>query len=162
MQAPLPQTWPPEQDSPQPLQFRASVREFTHAPAHKVSPFEQTAVQAPIEQTSWALQIRPQAPQFLGSLCGSTHAVPHRVPAAQTHCPSVQIRSALQVTKQAPQLFALTLSATQALPQAVNPASQLAVQIPWSQTSMVLQAFPQPPQLVGSLASITHRPPQES
>jgi hypothetical protein len=78
------------------------------------------------------------------------------------HCPLVQIRSALQVTKQAPQLFALTLSATQELPQAVNPASQLAVQIPWSQSSMLLQAFPQAPQLIGSLASVAHRPPQES
>ena len=51
-QEPLRQVRPALHILPQPPQFRASVPEFTHAPAHKVSPFEQTAVQAPIEQTS--------------------------------------------------------------------------------------------------------------
>jgi hypothetical protein len=112
-QAPLEQTCPDPQATPQPPQFRLSVRALAHSPPQLVSPAWQESAQAPAEQT-WPeaqetpaappVQV-PEAPQNARSAIGSTHFPPQSTwPAAQVtaQAPAEQTWPEAQATPAAP------------------------------------------------------------
>jgi hypothetical protein len=104
-------------------------------------------------------QVTPQPPQLVSSVCSSKHASEQLVsPEGQetTHFPSEQIgASTVQLMPQAPQSCLESWRLTQAPLQSVSPAPHDAVHAPFEQTLPVLQAAPQPPQSLGSVARST-------
>ena len=158
-----------------------------HEPFIQVSPELQggeqvIATQVPPEQVCPEAQTCPQLPQLLESVCRLTHPIGdaqqvwplEQAPEPlQEHEPFIQTSPTRQVFPQVPQLKkSLCVSAQVPLEQHPEQHSLPAIQAaplgeqevthipPW-QVCPEAQTIPQPPQLFGSVASLTHMPLQQ-
>jgi len=95
---------------------------------------------------------------------------PHcRTPAVALHCPAEQAVQGGQALPQAPQFRASSWRSVHIPPQEVRPGPHCEKQPPrypfegsWSQTCPVAQAFPQVPQLRGSVPVLVQAPDRQA
>jgi hypothetical protein len=123
-------------------------------------------VHTPFWQLVPPLQRLPHLPQLALSDCGSTQVAPHtRSPVEQPQTPPVQFAPLAHRRPHMPQSNGFVARSTHALAQSVSggpdPVVQSTLHCPWAQAGVLaLQAFPQAPQLFGSLCVCVQTPLQ--
>jgi hypothetical protein len=104
----------------------------------------------------------PHAPQFCGSDASDAHVEPHAVvPPGHVQAEPSQTCVVVHAWAQAPQFCGSAVVSTQDVPHVVKGAPHEATHTPaWQSGVAPEQAVPHAPQLIGSVASSVHAPPQ--
>ena len=145
----------------QSLQCIGLVLTSTQLLPHFFRPPEQKPTQAPVWQSCPDAHCFPQAPQLLASVSVLVQTLPHDLAGGrQPHVPLLQLSIPAQTMGQVPQCSLSVWRFTQLPPQSESGAVQVPAQTPVLQTLPVPQAFPQAPQLAGSVLSTTQAAPQ--
>lgn len=130
----------------------------THEFPQAVSLAGHESTQVPSEQANPETQTLPQLPQLAGSVCVLTQTLLQLVwPAAHetTQLPPRHEVPPGQTWPQVPQLSLSLTALTQLVPHKICPEGQ--PHCPFVQIWPALQAFPQAPQLAGSLRTSTQQ-----
>jgi hypothetical protein len=159
---PAVQLVPPVHTMPQPPQFWLSLVVSTQAPVHSVWVAEQPVLHIPLLHTWLAAHLVPHPPQSTGLLARLTHCPEQfTVPVGHLHAPPEQKVPPEHVSPQPPQFALSFCMSTHALPHAVRLVAHWPWHTPELQNGVAAgQAFPHPPQLLGSVCSSAHEPEQ--
>jgi hypothetical protein len=151
------QVVPPVHTTPHAPQFSESLDVVTQLRAQLVWPVAQLARHRLSPHTWVVVHAVPQPPQLFGSLRSIAQPLAHRVSlAGHTQAPDEQLALSAQVVAQLPQWLSEVARFTHARLHEVSCGAQVSAHAPRLHTWLAGQAFPQAPQLLGSLAPSEH------